>query len=102
MSILPKATLTQVSVVREGIKIVRKIFSEHTNGLTTAELYQLALREPVPQGFTGDARFAGRPDGKKGITLPPHNEHPVRSKACVFSLCSTYSLPKFSRFFVGF
>jgi hypothetical protein len=85
MSIFLKATTAKTTVIREGIKIVRKVIAanDFSEGVSTAELYQLALREPVPKGFQGDSRLIEGPGGIKGITLPPQNDHPIRSKMYV-------------------
>ncbi|KXN82246.1 hypothetical protein AN958_02796 [Leucoagaricus sp. SymC.cos] len=82
MSILVNGRVAQSSTIRAGLNIVRKVFANNdlSKGVSTHELYQLALREPIPEGFKGDPRLTAEPGGIKGITLPPHNEHPIRSK----------------------
>ncbi|KAJ3563124.1 hypothetical protein NP233_g9140 [Leucocoprinus birnbaumii] len=81
MSILVKGTLSQTNAVREGVKIVRELFKKNDfrQGVSTADLYKLALKQPIPQGFVGDPRLVAGSGGIKGISLPPQNEHPVRS-----------------------
>ncbi|KAF9450194.1 hypothetical protein P691DRAFT_701661 [Macrolepiota fuliginosa MF-IS2] len=83
MSIVSKASTFKTNAIREGINLVRKILATQdcSKGLTTAELYQLALREAPPQDYKGDLRLRNRPLDTKGISLPPQNDHPVRSKA---------------------
>ncbi|XP_006463738.1 hypothetical protein AGABI2DRAFT_179993 [Agaricus bisporus var. bisporus H97] len=82
MNIFSRAPLAPPSAIRHGVSIVRKILTETdcSNGLSTSEIYQLALQHPIPEGYRGDDRFD--PDKPHlGPTRPPHNEHPVRSKA---------------------
>ncbi|TFK62235.1 hypothetical protein BDN72DRAFT_398823 [Pluteus cervinus] len=101
---------------REGLNIIRRIISTHPNishssqtatGLTTSELYKLALKEKPSEGFNGWREWVGnirgprtntgstpsktgaapRRNGKNPSTaglplktdIPPHPEHPIRS-----------------------
>jgi len=82
MSIVSKASVFQTNAAREGISIVRKIFATEdcSKGFTTAELYQLVIREAPPKGYKGDPRLSSQPVGTKGTPLPPQVDHPVRSK----------------------
>jgi hypothetical protein len=90
MSILRQGRLAQTNVIREGISVVRKVLAENdlSKGVSTAELFQLALRQPPPQNFEGDPLLCGGPGGIKGITKPSHNDHPIRSKVYVFQRSS--------------
>ncbi|KAJ6572006.1 hypothetical protein B0H19DRAFT_1132173 [Mycena capillaripes] len=80
------------AAVSEGLKIVRKVIARDAvkTGLSTTDLYKLAIREPPPPTFaltilSQDDDFA--PEIKYGKTgrrripppAPPHPRHPVRS-----------------------
>jgi hypothetical protein len=82
MNIFHRAPLAPPSAIKYGMDIVRKIFAETdcSNGLRTAEIYQLAIQQPIPEGYEGDKRFDPE-NPKLGTVKPPHNEHPVRSVA---------------------
>lgn len=64
----------------KGIAIVRKVLEDNkkdnARGWKTSELYALALKEKAPEGFTHNVVRNGAP-------LPPHLDHPIRSKKCV-------------------
>ncbi|KAG6853006.1 hypothetical protein C0991_007489 [Blastosporella zonata] len=80
--------------LRGGVSILRGILAKNKNhpGLTTEELYKLALEEPPPAGYynphlTDGVPFPPMPaPSKKGKPKqqsppPPNMDHPVRSKA---------------------
>ncbi|KAH6909654.1 hypothetical protein BKA70DRAFT_1399976 [Coprinopsis sp. MPI-PUGE-AT-0042] len=64
------------NAVKEGVAIVRKVLAENPSpkGWRTGEIYELALKEPVPEGFK-----CVLPNGMFSQP-PPHIEHPIRSK----------------------
>ncbi|KAF7323717.1 hypothetical protein MKEN_00592600 [Mycena kentingensis (nom. inval.)] len=75
--------------LREGLKIVRGVLNRNSKneGLTTRELFRLAVQEPVSEEFTAGLgtsrpwRESGvpRPAGAQVPPGPPHAHHPVRS-----------------------
>ncbi|TFK41688.1 hypothetical protein BDQ12DRAFT_678344, partial [Crucibulum laeve] len=84
-------TLTNPTALKEGLRIVKTVVATNpsSSGLTTAEIYKLAIQQrpsasfqpwsvpPPPSKITygkgGDQRIDG--------PLPPHLEHPIRSMA---------------------
>jgi hypothetical protein len=72
------ATATRVEA---GLFIVRKVLSENASGLTTQELYRLALKEKPASAFRPPVNPAPRHvDPKVKVPpTPPHLEHPVQS-----------------------
>ncbi|KAG6888806.1 hypothetical protein C0995_005826 [Termitomyces sp. Mi166 len=80
-----------------GLSVVRQLLANkdtplHDAGMTTEELYQLALQQPPPSGYYNPHIKDGvpfpplPPPAKKGKKKeqppgPPNPEHPVRSKA---------------------
>ncbi|PPQ74548.1 hypothetical protein CVT26_007940 [Gymnopilus dilepis] len=76
-----------------GVAIIRRILQRESfpNGFTTAEMYDLAVKEPAPEGFPSfplsRQRLAPaatrKKKDKKGVvepqSYPGHPDHPVRS-----------------------
>ncbi|KAJ6491376.1 hypothetical protein C8R47DRAFT_448171 [Mycena vitilis] len=86
-------TVYNKAAVSEGLRIVRKVIARDAakTGLTTKDLYKLALREPplpsfgskIPveqEDFVPEVKY-GRRTGRKRIPPPEpsHPRHPVRS-----------------------
>lgn len=82
------------SALAEGIRIVRNVLDKNhfPEGFTTKQMFDLALREPVPAGFDPyplAAKLLQNPTEKPPkdkygpqkptFTTPPYPEHPVRS-----------------------
>ncbi|KAF5389440.1 hypothetical protein D9757_004396 [Collybiopsis confluens] len=77
------------AAVAHSIPIIRKIITtDHfrTSGLTTAEIFSLALKEPAPINFEKyevpaetDIRYIKSGRTKSPPPSPPHPAHPVRS-----------------------
>lgn len=67
--------------VDAGLVVIRKILTENTSGLTTQELYRLALKEKAPSSFRVPApveRYVP-PAGRQSPPEPPHPQHPIHS-----------------------
>ncbi|KAH7875112.1 uncharacterized protein C8R40DRAFT_1237307 [Lentinula edodes] len=79
------------STISQGMSIIRKLLATdqfRVNGLTTAEMYKLALKEAPPSNYEGHiiqdrvvTKIPYTKSGGKKIPPPdpPHLEHPIRS-----------------------
>ncbi|KAJ7098354.1 hypothetical protein C8R44DRAFT_888977 [Mycena epipterygia] len=79
------------AAVREGLKIVRKVIARDAKtGLTSAEVYRLAIKEPPPPSYAAEIKSSedvSPPEIKYGKAgrrripgpTPPHPRHPIRS-----------------------
>lgn len=91
MNTLARISAQNKSALREGLKIVRKVVATnpYPAGFTTAELYKLAVKEPVPSDFHYEKLPLQRPSlgkgGKQRIPepAPPRPDHPIKSMTCV-------------------
>lgn len=89
MSFFPTVLAQNRTALREGLKIVRRIVATNPSpaGLTTAELYKLALKEDVPTDFKAlplphapsiPLNSRGK-NLRKPFPVAPHPEHPIKS-----------------------
>lgn len=86
------------TTISQGMSIIRKLLATdqfRVNGLTTAEMYKLALKEAPPSNYEGHiiqdrvvTKIPYTKSGGKKIPPPdpPHLEHPIRSMRCVILL----------------
>lgn len=92
----PRVLAHNKTAVVQSLGLIRKIIDTEqfrTSGLTTAEIFKLALKEPPPGNFEkykipSETEIHFTNSGKRKI-LPPnpsHPEHPVRSIRCVSSV----------------
>ncbi|PPQ70988.1 hypothetical protein CVT24_009942 [Panaeolus cyanescens] len=104
MSLYSPLLKHKASALSSGINIVRNVLKQdafkaaHPEGFTTKQLYQFAVKEPVPQGFQPyPLKPTKRPAPAKYAkpvpdSFPPHPEHPLRS----IKFLKTEILPYFS------
>ncbi|KAF9254197.1 hypothetical protein L218DRAFT_992429 [Marasmius fiardii PR-910] len=95
VSLYTKFTPQRTAAIRDGLRIIRNIFSSDASkdGLTTSQIYDLALKEKPGKEYL-DALRAGSnskvkrivavsqgklEDGKAEPPAPPHPKHPLKS-----------------------
>lgn len=86
------------TIISQGMSVIRKVLATEqfrVSGLTTAEMYKLALKEAPPSNYEGHiledrvvTKIPNTKSGRKKIPPPepPHLEHPIRSMRCVIFL----------------
>lgn len=89
MNLVRLATGPSKEIPRHGLEIVRKLVSTNPEGLTTKEIFALALKEKPPVSFKYEAlplapvKYGASGHLRQPAPLPPHPEHPIRSVRCV-------------------
>jgi hypothetical protein len=91
MNTLARISAQNKFALREGLKIVRKVVATNPSptGFTTAELFKLSIKEPVPLEYQYEklplrTATCGK-GGKQRFPepAPPRPDHPIKSITCV-------------------